>query len=132
MKLVLLDRNGGGNKKQFTESADVAERPHNPATDCGRLDFKADRRFNSDRVACNMGDCGSSVAILNFKGIVGQARTERKAPLHQMVPARAIVASRNGAAGYQLMRSSHGSWTSSLDPLNAHELNEQEKRQCAS
>ena len=54
--------------------------------------------------------------------------SERLAPshLHQMVHARSIVASRIGAAGYKLMRSSHETWTSSLDPRNAYELNEKE------
>jgi len=53
-------------------------------------------------------------------------------PLHQMVHARSIVASRIGAAGYKLMRSSHETWSSSVDPRNAHQLNEKEKPQCAS
>ena len=42
--------------------------------------------------------------------------------LHEMVRVRSIVASRIGAAGYELMRSSHATWSSSADPLNAREL----------
>ncbi len=60
--------------------------------------------------------------------------SNRLAPshLHKMVHARSIVASRIGAAGYKLMRSSHETWTSPVDPLNAHELKEKEKPRCAS
>ena len=60
--------------------------------------------------------------------------SERLAPSHphEMVHARSIVASRIGAAGYKLMRSSHETWSSSLDPLNAHQLEEKEKPQCDS
>jgi hypothetical protein len=38
-----------------------------------------------------------------------------------MVHAFSIVASRIGAAGYKLMRSSHETWTSSQDPLTTRE-----------
>ena len=38
-----------------------------------------------------------------------------------MIHAFSIVASRIGAAGYKLMRSSHETWTSSQDPLTTRE-----------
>jgi len=67
---------------------------------------------------------------------VGLAKlpSTRLAPshLHEVVHARSIVASRIGAAGYKLMRSSHETWTSPVDPLNARELKEKEKPRCAS
>ena len=52
--------------------------------------------------------------------------------LHKMVHARSIVASRIGACGYKLMRSSHETWSSSVDPLNAHQPLDREKPPCAS
>ncbi len=67
---------------------------------------------------------------------VGLAKlpSKRLAPshLHEVVHARSIVASRIGAAGYKLMRSSHETWISPVDPLNARELKEKEKPLCAS
>ncbi len=65
---------------------------------------------------------------------VAKLPSQRLAPSlpHVMVHARSIVASRIGAAGFKLMRSSHETWSSSVDPLNAHELLEKEKPGCAS
>ncbi len=63
---------------------------------------------------------------------LAQTPSKRLAPSHQheMIHARSIVASRNGAAGYKVMRSSLETWSSSLDPLNAHQLWEKEKLPC--
>jgi hypothetical protein len=58
---------------------------------------------------------------------VCRAKDESR-PAGAIVHAYSIVASRNGAAGYKLMRSSHPTWASTLNPIDDPMTGERDSR----